>query len=224
MAYGDNEPTWGVGPNLGASQQPHSDYREQASQHFGGALGAPGPYSDPSRQVPVSYGALPSLTRESFVQRLMERGVRGELIRQPWFQNLRNHSASPLVISTYAGAFVVSVILGIIPGVFFPTLLNAGLWGLVGFLFFAVGTKLAHQFIMFGICLVGALKMALQTLSILYTLAAGRGLFGYWVSYFEPMAFLILSLLLSTAIAGFLIYVGLQVNKGVQRLSAPPLP
>lgn len=226
MGYGESEPTWGAGPSPGAGNYGHADYQQQAAQHFGGGLSSPSPVGYP-QQTPqtVGYGVpSPLPPRESFVQRLMESGVRGELIRQPWFQNLRSRSADPFVISVYVGGIVLSIILGLIPGMLVPTVLQTALWAAIGYVFFAVGTKVAHQFILFGICLVGALMMVGSVLSTLSIMSVGRGIFGYWGAYLEPVAFLVLSLLWCAAVAAFLIYVGLQVHRGIQRLSAPPAP
>lgn len=234
MVYRGSEPTWGANsgssPNPVAGNQAHHDYQQQAAQHFGGGASSPGPLGLP-QQSPGPYGVPPSPPRkESFVKRLMERGVRGELIRQPWFQSMRANSADTFVIATYGGGFVISIMLWTIyfmppwPGLFVPTLLNVAWWGLIGYFFFAVGSKLAHRFIMFGICLVGGLVMILGVFSRLWTVFGLLTLSEYLhPDFYVPMLIsAVLSLLLCAAVAGFLIYVGLQVYQGVQRLSAPP--
>jgi hypothetical protein len=214
-----------------ATGNPHADYYTQSAQHFGASQ--PNPMRP---QPPMHYPAIPPTTpparpsyaynsastgQASFVTRLMERGVRGELFRQPWFQRIRGQSPDPFLFATYAGGFVVTILLGLIPSTFFSTVLTDVLWLAIGYLYFALGTRLSHQFLAFGICLVGALVMLGRTWSTVSALTITRGLARMFGAYTDPTPLLAVVLLLDVAAAAFLIYVGLQVHKGIQRLSQP---
>lgn len=97
--------------------QPHSPYQRPAAQHHPSPPPAANPASYPvippstnypfvnpvayplgpqptfpGTQPPATYPAAPY--RDSFVSRLMQRSVRGELLRQPWFQDVRLRNAA----------------------------------------------------------------------------------------------------------------------------------
>jgi hypothetical protein len=145
----------------------------------------------------------------------MHRGVRGELIRQPWFQNFRHQQPDQFVYVSYGVGLVLSLIFSLLPGLVSLVLSNA-VWVGLAYLFFAVGTKRAHQFIVYGICLVGAvlsLLGALFSLSTIMTLAglpySGSAIVG-----------LIIVAAGSVVVALILGYIGLQVHRGIQRMSS----
>jgi hypothetical protein len=234
-------PVIGSGHSTPRIGQPHADYHRQAQQHFGAgqppatpyppaspypavtppAAGYPPAYPPPQAPRP-SYGShAPGPARDSFMIRLMERGVRGELFRQPWFHNLRGRSPDPFVFATFAGGVVLSILLGLIPSTFLSTLLILAVWAAIGYSYLALGTRLSHQFLEFGICLVGAIVMLWRALVTVTTLAADHSLARYLHVYVEPAPVLVLVLLIDVATAAFLIYAGLQLHRGIQRLSQP---
>lgn len=236
-----------------APSQPHTDYRQQAAQHFGHIPATPphsavpypasypvipqtnGPSTPPVGYPvvpPVGYPSVPQAVpnnaypqsayppappRGSFVTRLMDRGVQGGLVRQPWFQEQRQRNPEPLVYITYGVAVFTSIVLWFIPSSFVVTVFTAALWAGVGYLFFAIGTKLAHQFILFGICLAGGLVAALRVLFTITALSASR----LYSAYYEPAIVLVLVLLINMAVGAGLVYVGVNVHRGIQRMSTP---
>lgn len=224
-----------------APPQPHADYRSQAAQHFGyPAPPAPPPYpmsypvvppapAVPSTSYPIvptpAPGGLPPAryqpgpVRDSFVYRLMQRGVRGELIRQPWFQDLRQRNADPFVYGSFAVGVVVSLVLSVIPSSLVVTVLTTSLWAGIGYLYVALGTKLAHQFALFGICLVGGLVMLARVLFSMVALSVGPG--RYYGYRYEPVPELMFVLLINLAGAAALVYLGIQLYRGIQRMSQP---
>lgn len=164
------------------------------------------------------YSAYPqSPARDSFITRWMERGVQGLLIRQPTFQDQRQRNPDPLVYISYGVGFVVTVLLSLIPSSFVVTVLTLMLWAGIGYLYLAVGTKLAHQFVLFGICLVGGLVMLLRAIGAITALSSGR----LYYAYFEPPVVLVLTLLISLAGIAALVYIGIHVTRGIQRMSQP---
>ena len=163
----------------------------------------------------------PVPVRDSFVTRLMTRGVQGSLLAQPWFQDLRQRNADPAVYASFGIGVFVSIVLNFIPSSFVVTVLTGVLWAGIGFMYFALGTRLAHQFIEFGICLVGGLVMLARVLSAIIGLAAsGSRYYGYG-QYAEPAVVLMMVMLINLAGAGGLAYIGVQVHRGIQRMSQP---
>ncbi|MBN3458860.1 hypothetical protein JNN96_33015 [Mycobacterium sp. DSM 3803] len=224
-----------------AAPQPHADYERQAAQHFGTPApraAQPNPMSYPvvgrtPAMPPVSYPVVPARpasgppptayppgrVRDSFIQRLMQRGVRGELIRQPWFHDLRQRNADPFVYGSFALGVVVSLVLSVIPSSFVVTVLTTSLWIGIGFLYFALGTKLAHQFTLFGICLVGGLVMSARALFSMVVLSSGVG--RYYGYRYESVPELMFVLLINLAGVAAFAYIGIQVHRGIQQLSHP---
>jgi hypothetical protein len=108
-----------------------------------------------------------------------------------------------------------------IPSIFATTILTDVLWIAVAYLYFALGTKLAHQFLLFGVCLVGGLVMLWRAGSSLLNLSTHESLPLLYPASDDPTALLLLDLLLNVAGAALLGYIGLQLHQGIQRLSAP---
>lgn len=172
------------------------------------------PTPNPS-QLHSSYP--PAIARDSFVTRLMDRGVKGALITQPWFLAQRQRNADLFVYISYGIGVFVSIVVSFIPSSFVVTVFTAAIWAGLGIVYFAIGTKLAHQFILFGICLVGGLVMALRVLLTIAALSASR----WYGSYYEPPIVQVMVLLISLAVGAALVYIGIQVHRGIQRMSAP---
>lgn len=150
----------------------------------------------------------------SLISRLMYRGIRGELIRQPWFHNFRHQSADQFVYVTYGVGLLLSLVLGLVSGVI-GTIITDLIWAGLIYLYFALGTKLAHQFIAYGIGAVGAV---LALLSALYTVTTLIDLVSL---HFAGTAVLLLISLGVTVVSGaVLAHIGVQVRRGIQRLSA----
>lgn len=214
---------------LAPDAQPHAEYQRQAAQHFGAEYprrttgwGQSSYLTPPPAASRPAYASQPQAgARESFDTRLMEKGMRGELFQQPWFHKFRNESPDQFVYITYGGGILISFLLYLIPSLLFSTVMTDALWLAIGYLFFALGTKLAHQFLVFGICIVGAVVMVLRCWSVVSAMAItssyGR-LIGVGV---EPTALLVLDLLLNIAVGALLGYIGVHVHREMQRLSAP---
>jgi hypothetical protein len=165
------------------------------------------------------YSYPPAPARDSFIQRLMQRGVRGELFRQSWFHDFRQRNPDPFVYISFAIGVVISLLLLLIPSSFVITVLSMALWGAIGYLYFALGTKLAHQFTLFGICLVGGLVMLARVLSAMVALSLRTG--SYYGGFYESAVELMFVLLINLAGAAACVYVGIQVYRGIQQMSAP---
>ena len=222
-------------PAYGYGQSAHSDYQQQAAQHFNtqSPPQVPPVVPYPTAGSPAGYPAVPPLhypppsggsqtypgyarpaAQDSFIIRLMEKGVQGGLLRQPWFYDQRQRNPDAFVYVSFGVGVVLSIMLSLIPSSFVVTVLTLALWVGVGYLYLALGTRLAHQFLLFGICLVGGLVMAIRVLGAIIGLS--RSFY-----YYEPPAVLMVVLLINLAGVGAAIYVGLQVHRGIQRMSQP---
>ncbi len=155
----------------------------------------------------------------SFIAQLMSRGIRGELLRQPWFQKWRQtpQQSDQFIYLTYAGGILLAIMFGLLGsiGTIFGLAIGIGLC----YLYFALGTKKAHQFIAYGICGVG---VVLSLISILFTVAALVDLSSIPYSTGSLMLRLLFGLGITVITAAILGYVGIQVHRGIQRMSSPP--
>ena len=105
------------------------------------------------------------------------------------------------------------IVFALLPGVI-GTIFTDLIWAGLIYLYFALGTKLAHQFAAYGVCAVGA---ALALLSALYTGATFVDLVSL---HFASTAVLLLLSLGVTVVSGVVLaYIGLQIHRGIQRLS-----
>jgi hypothetical protein len=200
-------PPPGYGPGVPTSPPPHQWPGAPTSPH--------NPYNAYSAQNPRDAANEMLAKGKSLISRLMLRGIRGELIRQPWFQNLRRQSADQFVYITYAVGFVLSLVLALAPGVI-GTIITDMIWAGMIFVFFAVGTKLAHQFVAYGICAVGTV---LAVIGALYTITTFIDLAS--LHYFAGTTIMLVFSLAVTVISGAaLAYIRVQVHREIQRMSA----
>jgi hypothetical protein len=150
----------------------------------------------------------------SLISKLMYRGIRGELIRAPWFVNFRQQSPDQFVYITYGIGLFVALVMSMLPG-FIGTLITDVIFAGLIYVYFALGTKLAHQFVAYGICGVGAVLALLRALYNVATFfdLASLHLAGYAIGVLLSLAVTVISGLV-------LAYIGFQVYRGIQRLSS----
>jgi hypothetical protein len=249
MADAHEESTWGAnygapGATPGQGMGPHVGYPAQSPRPFTPSpsypmgqtpypVVTPQPHQPPvappsfvppvpAPGAPLSYGGpAPASTKIAFVTRLVERGVRGELFRQPWFHNLRATQPDTFVYVSFGVAVVMSVLLSIIPSNFLATALTDALWLGLAYLYFAMGTKLAHQFLLWGICVAGGVVMLLRIWSTISLLSIDASLMRYTGRYLEPTGLLVVLLLLDLASVVLLGLVGMQLHREIAKLSRP---
>jgi hypothetical protein len=157
----------------------------------------------------------------------MLRGARGELIRQPWFQSIRRENADTFVFVTFGVALVITLALqfGIssitMTTVVFAILVRYPMWIAVGFFYIALGTKLAHHFLLWGNLLGGRPDWTVRRLGISSGHRSGgenlEQLLGVQVA---PMGMLIFWLVFNVAMAALFGYVGVMVYRGMKRLGS----
>ncbi|BCI78678.1 hypothetical protein ACJH6J_02740 [Mycobacterium sp. SMC-18] len=197
----------GAQPGFGAPQP--GGYPGPGAPQFGGPAGP--------QQTPVDMAKSLLTKGDSFIFRLMTRGVRGELIQQPWFQNMRNNpqGSNQFVYLGYGGAVLIGLFLSLFGGI--GSLIASVVWLGLAYCFLALGTKLAAQFVAYGICGVGAAA------SLLGLLIGIIGLAGVSSSPYisgSLTAMLILAVVINGVIAVVLGYIGIQVHKGIQKIAA----
>jgi hypothetical protein len=153
----------------------------------------------------------------SFISRLIYRGINGELIRQPWFQKTRQESPDTLVYAGFGVGVLLALVLGQLPGASGTIAAFAVLIALA-YVLFAVGTKLAVQLVAYGVCGGGA---------ALYGLGALLGLMGWMsLSSASPLlqgtglgTIIILQTVLSAVACAVLVFAGLAVHRTIKNLS-----
>ena len=214
--FGASVPPPGFGPG-GAqpgfgSPQP-GGYPGPGGQQFGGPqFGGPaGP-----QQTPVDMAKSLLTKGDSFIFRLMTRGVRGELIQQPWFQNMRNNpqGSNQFVYLGYGGAVLIGLFLSLFGGI--GSLIASVIWLGLAYCFLALGTKLAAQFVAYGICGVGAVA---SLLGLLFGIIGLAGVSSSPYVSGSLTAMLILAVVINGVIAVVLGYIGIQVHKGIQKIA-----
>lgn len=212
--FGAQVPPPGFGP--GGAQVPPGFGAPQPGGYPGPAgpqfPGQPGP-----QQTPVDMAKSLLNKGDSYIFRLMTRGVRGELIQQPWFQNMRTNpqGSNQFVYLGYAGAVLLGLFLSLFGGI--GSLIACVVWLGLAYCFLALGTKLAAQFVAYGICGVGAAA------SLLGVLIGVIGLAGVSSSPYVSgtlTAMLVLAIVIDAVIAVVLGYIGIQVHKGMQKIAS----
>lgn len=204
----------------------------------------PGPVDYPTGYVPAApvsaapqqpyFAAYAQPEGLSYPQRLMARGARGELIRAPGFRNALGHNPDNFVFVLYGGAFLLTLLLNFLTpsgwvgsgtyytSSFFVGLLISVLWLGVAYVLLAVGTRVAHQFVAFGIGLVGALVSLAGAWGAGSALSVNRQFAAILGTSLAPSGLLVFSLIVNLGFAGLFGYLGLQVQQGIARFSRPP--
>jgi hypothetical protein len=207
-------------PGYGPQFPPPPGYGAQFPPPPPYTVGAPTPppngYGPNATQNPMDAANALLAKGNSLISKLMYRGIRGELIRQPWFLNYRQQSADQFVYITYGIGLFLALVASLLPG-FIGTLITDVIFAGLIYLYFALGTKLAHQFVAYGICAVGAvlaLLRALYNVATIFDLASVPYMAGYAIGVLVSLAITVVSGLI-------LAYIGFQVYRGIQRLSSP---
>lgn len=174
----------------------------------------PNGYGPNAAQNPMEAANALLAKGNSLISKLMYRGIRGELIRAPWFVNFRQQSPDQFVYVTYGIGLFVALVMSLLPG-FVGTLITDVIFAGLIYVYFALGTKLAHQFVAYGICGVGAVLALLRALYNVATFfdLASLHLAGYAIGVLLSLAVTVISGLV-------LAYIGFQVYRGIQRLSS----
>ena len=154
----------------------------------------------------------------SWLGRLLRKGVNGELIPVAAFQSYRMHK--PVALT--AGVYIVGALLAVLlsqSGGLIGLALGEALWALTAFVLIAVGTKGALQTVVYGIGLLGALAfawiayMSFTSYSMLSSTPYGGAASGLSLG-------LLLAGVLAVALAVVHGYVGIQVNREITKIAS----
>jgi hypothetical protein len=215
-------PSSGVPPRL---SRPSSPYAGSPPRFQSGP--APRTWA-PRPQPPSWHGApvprVPAGNPKSFVDRLMLRGIRGELVRWPSFQSIRRDNPDVFLYVSFGVACLLSFVLPQFTPTF-GTMAGATLIQLMGFtiqfvliyLYIALGTKLAHKFILM-MCVIGAVVSlwgAFAFFSLMSLAGGANRLLGEEVVPTGWIAVPLVIYLVMVVVYGWL---GVLVHRGMRRL------
>ena len=192
-------------PNPGFAQT-GGPYPGQPTPGFPGQPGAPQSPSELASNLVAKGG--------SFLTQLMQRGMRGELIKQPWFQAFRQ-SPDQFMLISYGVVALLALLFAFTTGIF-GSILSLVLWAALAYVFFAIGTLKAHKLAANGIGYGGAVIALLGTISPISLLID--------LSQYNAASFgigLVISIIVSVITAGLLGLFDFLVSKEIKRLSQP---
>lgn len=170
------------------------------------------------------------------VEQWMFRGMGGDLIRGPRFAQFRATQADIFVFFSYAAVFVVSIILNLTTTTFVLTLFLYVLWTAFGYVFIALGTKLAHNFATWGIALVAAVLSLGGVWGSIVRLSADQTVDRLTGEHIDNPGVLAVQLIIYVALAAAYGYLTFVMARFVNRMStvgftpplqnvpAPPIP
>jgi len=199
-------------------------------QHPAGGFGGPPPQSGPLYPfVPYPANPGPGATPQSpgelasnligkgntFLTRLMKRGMDGELIKAPWFQAFRQTPDQFMLISYIVVALLVLLLS--YGGGLIGSILSLAFWAALAYTFFAIGTLKAHKWVANGIGYGGAAIALVGTIDPITALID--------FSEYAPTSLglrLGVNIAISVIVAAVLGLAGYLVNKEIKRLTTNP--
>jgi len=200
------------GPYPGAAQPNPGFGQPDPGFAAPGFPGAAGP------STPQSPGELASNLigkGNTFLTRLMQRGMQGELIKAPWFQAFRQSPDQFMLISYIVVA--VLVLLLSYGGGLIGSVLSLAFWAALAYTFFAIGTLKAHKWVANGIGYGGAAIALVGTIDPITALID--------FSEYAPTSLglrLGVNIAISVIVAAVLGLAGYLVNKEIKRLTTNP--
>lgn len=231
--YGAPQPPYGPGvqqqwPGAPGPQHPAGGFGGPPPQS--GPLYPLGPYPgaaqpnpgfgqpNPGHATPQSPGELASNLigkGNSFLTRLMQRGMQGELIKAPWFQAFRQSPDQFMLISYIVVALLVLLLS--YGGGLIGSVLSLAFWAALAYTFFAIGTLKAHKWVANGIGYGGAAIALVGTIDPITALID--------FSDYAPTSLglrLGVNIAISVIVAAVLGLAGYLVNKEIKRLTTNP--
>lgn len=154
----------------------------------------------------------------SWLGRLIRKGVNGELIPVTAFQSYRMHKPVPLTVAVFVAGLILAGLFNQSGGLI-GLILSEAMWAATAFVLIAIGTKGALQTVVYGICLVGALGfaaaayMAFTTYSTLSSLPYSGAASGISIS-------LVVIGVLAVVLAVVHGYIGIQVNREIKKIAS----
>ncbi|WP_241473880.1 hypothetical protein [Mycolicibacterium neoaurum] len=212
QGYGAPDPFGQPGPYAQQYQHPQNPPPGQPGQQ------QPFPQQPGPVQSPLQAANSALAKGGSFITRLIQRGMYGELIKNPWFQQTRQQKPDPFIYVGFVIGIVVALLMAQLGGLI-GDILALVAWAALAYVFFAVGTKKAVQFVAYGICTVGPaiyfwgafLGFATwsQLTSSPYVSGVGSGI----------GAIILLQAISNTVFGVAMIWAGITVHRTIKKLS-----
>jgi hypothetical protein len=164
-------------------------------------------------------------THLPMIESLMLRGARGELITHRWFQSIRQQNANSFALITFGTAVVLTLSFQLMtarattPGLVLVLMVTYPLWLILGYLYIALGTKLAHHFLQWGICMGGILVSLVGVWGAVSVMDVDRSVDQWLGMQVAPTGLIIFELVFDIAMAVLFAYLGLLVHRGIAGLS-----
>jgi hypothetical protein len=220
-------PVYGPGEHP-QQHRPSSAYADQPPSAPRRSRTAPPQPSAPPGASRQMWAALAPTEKEdeqklSLIEKLMLRGARGELIQQPWFQSIRQENADLVVRVAFGVAILITLVLEFgmasisLTSMAFEVVVWYPLWLALGYLYIAVGTKLAHRFLL-GVCVAGVLVSLSSVWGALSALSYAHSVEPWLGVPVVPVGLIIFRLLFDLAMLGLFGYLGVLVYRGTKRL------
>lgn len=185
----------------------------------GDAFGAAGHSAQPNMPPPprdYAADARAALNKgNSFLGRLLRKGVNGELIPVAAFQSYRMHKPVPLTVAVFIIGLILAGLFGQSGGLI-GLILSEAVWALTAFVLIAIGTKGALQTIVYGICLVGALGFAAAAY-IAFTSYSTLSSLPYSGGISISLLVIGVAAIVLAIVHG---YIGLQVNREIKKIAS----
>jgi len=186
---------------------------------FADAFGAAGHSAQPNMPPPprdYAADARAALNKgNSFLGRLLRKGVNGELIPVAAFQSYRMHKPVPLTVAVFIIGLILAGLFGQSGGLI-GLILSEAVWALTAFVLIAIGTKGALQTIVYGICLVGALGFAAAAY-IAFTSYSTLSSLPYSGGISISLLVIGVAAIVLAIVHG---YIGLQVNREIKKIAS----
>lgn len=191
-----------------------------------GPFGQPGaPYGAPmGQQTPVEMAKSALSKSGSFIFRTMSQGVRGELIQQPWFQNMRaNPQGANQMAFIGTGVWALLALLLAWGGGMVGVIITAALGLALIYVLLALGTKTGAQCAAYGVCGIGILGLLYVIISSAMSIADLSSISSsspYMPSTSGIMVRLVITIVVSVVIGAAAGYIAAQIQSGMKKIAA----
>lgn len=193
----------------------------------GAPYGQPGaPYGAPTgqQQTPVEMAKSALSKSGSFIFRTMSQGVRGELIPQPWFQNMRaNAQGANQMAFIGTGVWALLALLFAWGGGMVGVIIAAVLGLALIYVLLALGTKTGAQCAAYGVCGIGALGLLYVIISSAMSIADLSSISSsspYMPSTSGIMVRLVITIVVSVVIGAAAGYIAMQIQSGMKKIAS----
>ena len=223
---GPSPTNYGPSPQLPHGYAPQHDpyaqpdpYAQQQYPPAGPYPGQPDPQQPGPVQSPLGAANAALAKGGSFIARLIQRGMYGELIKNPWFQQTRQQSPDQFVYIGFGVGVILSLIVGQLPGVL-GAVFTLALWAGIAYTFFAIGTKKAVQWVAYGICGIGFLLNAgAAVLGLLAWSSINSSPYMSGIATTSVTTTIIVEMVLCVVCAALFAWVGITVHRTIKKLS-----